>query len=93
MSTLTMPGIRPLYAARRSELIVLTGEVVWFALHLSSLMLVGLSMFWSYRMIGMISDPFLALELFVLLGALGLYLLTATGFHLSYLLGRSSHEG
>ncbi|RMT05846.1 hypothetical protein [Pseudomonas amygdali] len=77
MSTFNMPGIIPTCPARRSELAVLAKEVVWFALHLSSLLLAGLGMYWSFKMIDAFHNPLVAMELFVALSAILLYLAAA----------------
>lgn len=88
MSTYTLPGFVPVCATGRYELAMLAGEIVWFALHMSSVMLAAVGMFWSYRMIGVVSDPLLGLELFVILSAMALYLVTATAYRLMALTDR-----
>lgn len=91
MSTLYLSGFMRTYVSRHYELAMLASEIIWGALHLTSLLLAGLGMFWSFQMIGVLSDPLMGLQLFVLLSALALYLAAAIAVRTRHLLGYRGH--
>jgi len=89
MSTFNMPGIIHTCLTIRAELAVLTREVIWFALHISSLLLAGIGVYWSFQMIEVFHSPVVTVDLFVALCAVLLYLVAAIGLRVMALI---NHE-